>query len=96
LEDPLQRKMASELSKFIEDELRLKGIAFDEEEAPHQTLMGALRVEVRCRLRQRCASAAPAPIARDPGRLSSLGRCAAWSLPWAGSRQVPAGIRGAD
>ena len=38
--------MASELSKFIEDELRLKGINFEDEEAPHQALMGALRVEV--------------------------------------------------
>eukprot|EP00879_Flechtneria_rotunda_P005869 GHRR01006175.1.p1 GENE.GHRR01006175.1~~GHRR01006175.1.p1 ORF type:complete len:187 (+),score=40.60 GHRR01006175.1:365-925(+) len=43
--------MASELSRFIEDELRNKGYAYDEDEAeadnPHQTLIGALRVEAR-------------------------------------------------
>lgn len=42
--------MASELSTFIESELRNKGYAYDEEEggadAPHQSLIGALRVEV--------------------------------------------------
>lgn len=45
--------MASELSRLIEDELRHKGYAVDDdkedEEAPHQALlgkMGALRVEV--------------------------------------------------
>lgn len=41
--------MASELSQFIESELRNKGYAYEDEEAdnPHQTLIGALRVEVR-------------------------------------------------
>lgn len=44
--------MASELSRFIEDELRNKGYAYDEDEAeandnPHTSLIGALRVEVR-------------------------------------------------
>lgn len=44
--------MASELSRLIEDELRHKGYYVkdddekDDEEAPHQALMGALRVEV--------------------------------------------------
>lgn len=43
--------MASELSRFIEDELRNKGYAYDEDEAeandnPHTSLIGALRVEV--------------------------------------------------
>ena len=44
--------MASELSRLIEDELKHKGYYKPEddkedEEAPHQALMGALRVEVR-------------------------------------------------
>lgn len=45
--------MASELSRFIETELRNKGFDYNEEEEdleadnPHQSLMGALRVEVR-------------------------------------------------
>lgn len=44
--------MASELSKFIEDELRNKGYAYDDDDAeandnPHTSLIGALRVEVR-------------------------------------------------
>lgn len=42
--------MASELSQLIEDELRHKGYYHKDdkadEEAPHQALMGALRVEV--------------------------------------------------
>ena len=50
--------MASELSRFIEDELRNKGYAYEEDDNevdnPHASLMGALRVEVnqpagRCR-----------------------------------------------
>eukprot|EP00879_Flechtneria_rotunda_P013050 GHRR01013630.1.p1 GENE.GHRR01013630.1~~GHRR01013630.1.p1 ORF type:complete len:343 (+),score=154.91 GHRR01013630.1:365-1393(+) len=51
--------MASELSRFIEDELRNKGYAYDEDEAeadnPHQTLIGALRVEVCAAAMQPCA-----------------------------------------
>jgi hypothetical protein len=40
--------MASELSQFIESELRQKGYAYeDDEENPHASLIGALRVEVR-------------------------------------------------
>jgi hypothetical protein len=40
-------KMASELSQFIESELRQKGYAYeDDEDNPHATLIGALRVEV--------------------------------------------------
>jgi hypothetical protein len=45
--------MASELSRLIEDELKNKGLYVEDEEeptdeeAPHQALMGALRVEVR-------------------------------------------------
>ena len=40
--------MASELSKFIEDQLQHKGLYADpDDEAPDQALMGALRVEVR-------------------------------------------------
>ena len=46
--------MASELSRLIEDELQRKGYSVNndeekeaDEEAPHQALMGALRVEVR-------------------------------------------------
>lgn len=42
--------MASELSQFIEKELRNKGYAYEDDNAeadnPHQTLIGALRVEV--------------------------------------------------
>lgn len=43
--------MASELSSFIENELRSKGYAYDEDDAeandnPHTSLIGALRVEV--------------------------------------------------
>jgi hypothetical protein len=39
--------MASELSQFIESELRQKGYAYeDDEDNPHATLIGALRVEV--------------------------------------------------
>jgi len=45
--------MASELSTFIERELKTKGFAYDEDDPeadnPHQSLMGALRVEVRRR-----------------------------------------------
>lgn len=38
---------ASELSQFIEQELKNKGYAYeDDEDNPHATLMGALRVEV--------------------------------------------------
>lgn len=41
--------MASELSQFIESELRQKGYAYEDDAAdePHQSLIGALRVEVR-------------------------------------------------
>ena len=56
--------MASELSNFIEKELRTQGYAYDEEEPEtsneHQSLMGALRVEVRGCLPRR---------ARPPARL---------------------------
>jgi hypothetical protein len=39
--------MASELSQFIESELRQKGYAYeDDEDNPHANLIGALRVEV--------------------------------------------------
>ncbi len=40
----------SDLSKFIEEELKGKGMQFEEEDEeednPHQSLMGILRVEV--------------------------------------------------
>lgn len=46
--------MASELSSFIETELKNKGYAYEEEDVeadnPHQSLMGALRVEVSARV----------------------------------------------
>jgi hypothetical protein len=44
--------MASELSSFIEKELKSKGYDYrdeDDVENPHQSLMGALRVEVGAR-----------------------------------------------
>ncbi|KXZ46978.1 hypothetical protein GPECTOR_39g472 [Gonium pectorale] len=53
--------MASELSRLIEDELKNKGFyegkgqpepEHDDEEAPHQALMGALRVEARVKEHQ--------------------------------------------
>ncbi len=55
--------MASELSSFIENELRNKGFAYDAEEDseaadnPHTSLIGALRVEVRsCEAAAVCAA----------------------------------------
>jgi hypothetical protein len=75
--------MASELSAFIEKELKNKGYAYDEEDPddanPHRSLMGALRVEVRAehgrrrrRRRPRCRSCRTAGracchAARPPG-----------------------------
>lgn len=44
LEPSRHADMASELSKFIEDELAEKGVTADDSER----LLGALRVEVRC------------------------------------------------
>lgn len=65
--------MASELSRFIEDELRNKGYAYDDDDPeadnPHASLMGALRVEVRG---QQCA-----PGSVLPGGLTVAWACCA-------------------
>jgi len=74
--------MASELSQFIEKELRNKGYAYEDDNAeadnPHQTLIGALRVEVMV-----AGGTAVAPFS------SSEAAAASWSQPGVGSAAVP-------
>ena len=87
--------MASELSTFIEKELKNKGYQYDEEDpaAENASLMGVLRVEVRLGARARTAARPP----RATGLLlPRLGSADVGDVNPAGPVRVPSARRDHD